>query len=135
MGIIRKRQPLEEEVMPEERHHQELQADAEHSNEVDNLQEQIEKLNEENLALDDKVKEQHRDLCDAGGIIQQMTEEREILKAKLIAKERAKSKKICPFMSQTVVTACRPDCVAYWEYKLHSGQLRPMCSMIAQGAE
>lgn len=119
------------------------------------LTEKIEKLEKENLAHADEVKEQKlkfndmlrernryideiKELklrlassiatCETCHYITELKEYCDEQKLKLkqsLLKSKVSSKKICPFMSQTTVTACRKDCQA------HTSSYNPPCAIMA----
>ena len=70
-------------------------------------------LREERSGMEDLLQSREQDIHDLNEEIEELKAEIEYLKARLAKIYRDKSKKICPFMSQTTVTACRNDCIAW----------------------
>ena len=70
-------------------------------------------LREERAGMEDLMQSREQDINDLNEEIEELKAEIEYLKTRLDKIYRDKSKKICPFMSQTVVAKCRKDCMAY----------------------
>lgn len=86
--------------------------------ELDTLVWKNEQLNKENIALDDELKTCMKEKKNCADLWDKQREKIVILEAKLEAKVRAKSKKICPtlYAGDWGSSLCKKEGCAIWDY-------------------